>query len=56
MAFTNFFLLHKENKAYYDNVLSYLPASVNEVKWDEYFRYDRGKDFPPLPISWASRP
>jgi hypothetical protein len=41
MAFTNFFLLHKGNKAYYENVLSYLPASVNEVKWDEYFRYDR---------------
>jgi hypothetical protein len=45
MAFTNFFLLYKGNKAYYDNVFSYLPISVNEVKWDEYFRYDRGKDF-----------
>jgi hypothetical protein len=45
LAFTNFFLLYKENKAYYDNVFSYLPVSVNEVKWDEYFRYDRGKDF-----------
>jgi hypothetical protein len=45
MAFTNFFLLYKGNKTYYDNVFSYLPVSVNEVKWDEYFRYDRGKDF-----------
>lgn len=45
MAFTNFFLLHKNNKAYYDNVLSYLPASVTEVNWDEYFRYDREKGF-----------
>jgi hypothetical protein len=44
-AFTNFFLLHKNNKAYYDNALSYLPVSVKEVIWDEYFRYDRTKDF-----------
>ena len=43
MAFTNFFLLHKNNKAYYDNALSYLPKSVSEVKWDDYFRYS--KDF-----------
>jgi hypothetical protein len=45
MAFTNFFLLHKNNKAYFDNALSYIPASVKEVKWDEYFRYDRNRDF-----------
>jgi hypothetical protein len=44
MAFTNFFLLHKDNKAYYDKVLSYLPVSATEVKWDEYFRYS-GKSF-----------
>jgi len=43
MAFTNFFLLYKNNKAYYDNALSYLPKSVSEVKWDDYFRYS--KDF-----------
>lgn len=41
MAFTNFFLLHKNNKAYYDHVFSYLPKSVTEIKWDEYFRYSR---------------
>jgi hypothetical protein len=45
MAFTNFFLLHKNNKAYYDNVLSYLPSTVEEVIWDDYFRYDRSRDF-----------
>jgi hypothetical protein len=45
MAFTNFFLLHKNNKAYYDNVFSYLPGNVTEVIWDEYFRYDRSKGF-----------
>ncbi len=44
LAFSNFFLLHKNNKTYYDKVLSYLPASATEVKWDEYFRYS-GKRF-----------
>lgn len=38
MSFTNFFLLHKNNKAYYDNVLSHLPQDVDVVKWDDYFR------------------
>ena len=38
MAFTNFFLLHKNNKSYYDNALSYLPNNVEVVKWDDYFR------------------
>jgi hypothetical protein len=44
LAFSNFFLLHKDNKTYYDKVLSYLPASATEVRWDEYFRYS-GKRF-----------
>lgn len=44
MTFTNFFLLHKNNKAYYDNVFSYIPDNVSEVLWDENFRYDdRGR-------------
>lgn len=48
LAFSNFFLLHKENKAYYDNALSYLPKDLEVIRWDDYFRYhekgnDRGK-------------
>jgi hypothetical protein len=39
VTFSNFFLLHKNNKAYYDNVLSYLPKSSAVVRWDDYFRY-----------------
>ncbi len=60
MAFTNFFLLHKNNKAYYDNVFSYLPQSVSEIKWDDYFRYPRSSNFSSLKfllsipsLSWA---
>ena len=40
-AFTNFFLLHKDNKSYYDNALSYLPQNTKVVRWDEYFRNHR---------------
>jgi hypothetical protein len=40
-AFTNFFLLHKNNKSYYDLALSYLPKDITTVLWDEYFRYHR---------------
>jgi hypothetical protein len=40
-AFTNFFLLHKNNKRYYDQALSYLPSNIKNVAWDEYFRYHR---------------
>jgi|SRR6185312_1743752 len=41
LAFSNFFLLHKQNMSYYEHVLSYIPSSVKEVVWDDYFRYDR---------------
>lgn len=39
IALTNFFLLHKNNKVYYDLVLSQLPSKAPLVYWDEYFRY-----------------
>src|ERR1700744_1667255 len=45
LAFSNFFLLHKHNIRYYEHTLSYLPSSVQEVIWDDYFRYDHSKDF-----------
>jgi hypothetical protein len=38
-AFTNFFLLHKNNKRYYDMALSSIPDTVSYVKWDDYFRH-----------------
>lgn len=41
LAFTNFFLLHKKNNSYYNNVLSYLPKDVVQIEWDDYFRYGR---------------
>lgn len=45
LAFSNFFLLHKQNIAYYENALSYLPADTREIIWDEYYRYDHTREF-----------
>jgi len=39
LAFSNFFLLHKKNIGYYENVLSYIPASIKQVVWNDYYRY-----------------
>jgi hypothetical protein len=38
MAFSNFFLLHKNNKEYYDLALSQIPKRVKLVNWNDYFR------------------
>lgn len=44
-TFTNFFLLHKNNKRYYDLALSVIPDSVSIVMWDNYFRnHENGSD------------
>lgn len=48
MAFTNFFLLHKQNKTYYDYALSYLPTDAGELYWDDFYRYNRVGDFSAL--------
>jgi hypothetical protein len=42
LAFSNFFLLHKQNMAYYENSLSYLSPNIKQVIWDEYYRYEHG--------------
>ena len=40
-AFSNFFLLHKDNSNYYNQALSFLPKDLYSVYWDDYFRYHR---------------
>ncbi|HTI94194.1 MAG TPA: DUF4350 domain-containing protein [Puia sp.] len=65
LAFSNFFLLYKNNRAYYEHALSNLPGTVGEVMWDDYFRYG-DRDFSSLqyilgykdkngnqPLAWA---
>jgi len=41
LVFSNFFLLHKKNIAYYETALSYLPSTSKQVIWNDYFRYRR---------------
>ena len=45
-ALTNFFLLHKQNKKYYDLVFSPIPDTVDQVIWDDYYRHHmNGNDY-----------
>lgn len=55
LAFSNFFLLHLQNKSYYDFALSYLPKETTEVIWDDYFRYERRNDFSALQFILSNR-
>jgi len=54
--FTNFFLLHKHNKAYYDLAFSYLHRQTAVVEWSDYFRYrKRQKSFSTLHFILSKR-
>ncbi|WP_431215597.1 hypothetical protein ACQ86N_13470 [Puia sp. P3] len=45
LAFSNFFLLHKDNRIYYEKAISNLPSKASEVLWDDYYRYSHNEDF-----------
>jgi hypothetical protein len=42
MAFSNYFLLHKNNFAYYEQVLSLISPGITKIVWDEYYLYKKG--------------
>lgn len=46
MAFTNYFLLHKDNLTYYEKLMSVIPASRKILAWDEYYLYKRNGSEP----------
>jgi len=51
LAFSNFFLLHKNNIEYYNRTFSYFPKYVSTIVWDQYFRYRRtGSNFNSLQV------
>jgi hypothetical protein len=55
-AFSNFFLLHGDNKSYYDLALSHLTKKTDLVEWSDYFRYRRGgSDFSALRFILSNR-
>jgi hypothetical protein len=37
LAFSNYFVLHKNNKEYYEKALSVIDRDVTRVVWDEYY-------------------
>lgn len=37
MAFTNYFLLHKDNFPYYEKAFSLISPDTKKIAWDEYF-------------------
>lgn len=52
MTFSNYFLLHNNNIAYYENVLSVISPGTKKVVWDEYFIGRRQKES--KQASWLS--
>lgn len=52
LAFSNYFLLHRQNMEYYEQVMSLIPADVKKVVWDEYFIYKRNQEQEKSKKSW----
>jgi hypothetical protein len=46
LAFSNYFLLHKNNIRYYETALSVIPSSTEKIVWDEYYLKKRRDEFP----------
>jgi hypothetical protein len=42
LAFTNYFLLYKDNIHYYENALSVLRPGIKKIVWDEYYLHKKG--------------
>jgi hypothetical protein len=54
-VFTNYFILHKNNKDYLEKTFALIPTSVKRVVWDEYFVYklaenEKAKEPSPLRV------
>ena len=37
MAFSNYFILHRDNYEYYEKVLSVIPQSIERILWNDYY-------------------
>jgi len=42
LAFSNYFILHKNNIRYFEQVMSAVPGDVRKVVWNEYYLIKRG--------------
>ncbi len=41
LAFSNYFLLHKNNVRYFEQALSVIPPNINRIAWNEYYLVKR---------------
>lgn len=48
LVFSNYFMLKDGNSAYTSKALSYIPATVNTIMWDEYYKLGRSGATTPL--------
>lgn len=54
MAFTNYFLLHKNNLRYYEKAISLISPGTRKIVWDEYYLNKKSDDNSPDKKSWLS--
>jgi hypothetical protein len=47
LAFSNYFILHKQNAGYFEKALSLVPAGTKRIVWDEYFGRKKSDDSQP---------
>ncbi len=45
LAFSNYFLLYKNNMSYYENALAFLSKNKKQVVWDEYYLNKRFENY-----------
>src|SRR5215203_4223034 len=59
LAFSNYFILHKNNIHYFENILSIIPEPVNNIVWNEYYLTQHIKKEPEpniLSVLWQHQP
>lgn len=54
LAFSNYFILHKNNNEYYEKVMSVINPDVTKVLWDEYYLGKRSPGEEEKKKSWLS--
>lgn len=54
LAFSNYFILHKNNIEYYEKALSVISPDVTKIIWDEYYLYKKVNNQNNAKKSWLS--
>ena len=54
LAFSNYFLLHKNNISYYEKALSVISPGTTKIVWDEYYLNKVQRDNPKKKKGWLS--